>query len=126
MSRDHTKLRVFESADELLIRLYRATSTFPVAERYGLQSQLRRAAVSVAANIVEGSARRSLGEYVSFLNVASASAAEVAYLLSVVGRLGLMDPAAAGVLESSYQDLLRSLRATQKSLDALRRDAERR
>lgn len=123
MSRDHTKLRVFESADELLIRLYRATSTLPAAERYGLQSQIRRAAVSVAVNIVEGSARRSLGEYVSFLNVASGSAAEVAYLLSVVGRLGLMDPSTAGVLESSYQDLLRSLRATQKSLDALRRDA---
>src|SRR4029079_3752137 len=110
MSRDVTKLRVFQTADELMMQVYRATSTLPVEERYGLQSQLRRAALSIPVNIVEGSARRTLGEYVNFLNVATASSAEVAYLLSVAGRLGFLPTAQASSLEHSYRELLISLR----------------
>jgi four helix bundle protein len=49
MSRDVTKLRVFHTADDLLMRVYRATSTLPSEERYGLQSQLRRAAKDLPA-----------------------------------------------------------------------------
>ena len=52
--RDHTKLKVFELADRLTLSVYRHSATFPAVERYGLQSQVRRAAVSIAANIVEG------------------------------------------------------------------------
>ena len=55
--RDHTKLRAFELADEVAILIYRVTRGFPREEIYGLTSQMRRAAISVASNIVEGCAR---------------------------------------------------------------------
>jgi four helix bundle protein len=61
--RDHTKLRAFELADEVAVLVYRVTSGFPREELYGLTSQMRRAAVSVPSNIVEGCARDSQTDY---------------------------------------------------------------
>jgi four helix bundle protein len=62
MARDYRKLRVFHEAHALVLAIYRETKTFPRDEWFGIRVQLRRAAVSVAANLVEGSARRTTGE----------------------------------------------------------------
>lgn len=61
--RDHTKLKVFEMADEVALMVYRITADFPKAELYGLTSQVRTAAISVPSNIVEGCARDSQADY---------------------------------------------------------------
>jgi len=85
--RDHTKLRAFELADELAIIIYRITKDFPKVEIYGLPAQMRRAAISVPSNIVEGCARESLSEYVRFLEIAFGSLRELFYQFTLAKRL---------------------------------------
>jgi four helix bundle protein len=109
MSRDHTKLRAFQLADALVIDIYKETKTFPPEERYGLQAQLRRGAVSIAANLVEGSARRGNNEYLNFCNIACASAFETRYLLDLSFRLGMVSPAVHDLLEPRMTHLCKSL-----------------
>jgi four helix bundle protein len=116
MSRDHRRLRVFHQADALALTVYGATKRFPVEERFGLQSQIRRAAVSAASNIVEGSARRSTAEYLSFLNISSGSAAEARYLIDLAARLALVTPGDAISLEAGYRELSAGLCALISSL----------
>jgi len=89
--RDHTKLRAFELADSLALAVYRATKSFPKQELFGMTIQMRRAAVSVASNIVEGCARYSEAEYLSFLEVAFGSPREVEYQTTLACRLEYLD-----------------------------------
>lgn len=88
--RDHRKLEAFQLADEMMLSVYAITKKFPNDERFALTSQIRRAAVSIGANIVEGSARDSKADYVRFLGIAFASAREIQYELSIASRLGYM------------------------------------
>jgi len=78
-------------ADEVVLLIYRATQTFPKEEVYGLTSQMRRAAVSVPSNIVEGCARESQTEYIRFLEIAFASLRELHYQFGLTQRLGYLD-----------------------------------
>jgi four helix bundle protein len=89
--RDHTKLRAFELADEVAVLIYRITRGFPREEIYGLTSQMRRAAVSVPSNIVEGCARESQVEYLRFLEIAFSSLRELHYQFGLAMRLGYTD-----------------------------------
>ncbi len=111
MSRDHKKLNTFHLADALAICVCRETANFPPGERYGLQSQLRRAAVSIPTNIVEGSARRSEGDYRRFLEIALSSACETDYLIDLRQRLSIL-PAEAH--ERCKKRSLSTLRSLQK------------
>ncbi len=79
-------LIVFQKADELAFRIYGITDSFPKFETFGLTSQLRRAALSVPTNIVEGYARKSKKELQQFVNIALGSLAETEYLLNFSKR----------------------------------------
>ena len=85
--RDHTKLKAFELSDELTLSIYRITKSFPKSETFGLTSQMRRAAVSAASNIVEGCSRSSQADFLRFLEIALGSIRELHYQLSLAFRL---------------------------------------
>jgi len=97
--RDHTKLRAFQLADELALLIYRMTASFPREELYGLTSQMRRAAISVASNIVEGCARDSQADYLRFLHMAFGSLRELHYQVSLAKHLGYFSDQDSSVIE---------------------------
>ncbi|MEO0530132.1 MAG: four helix bundle protein [Planctomycetota bacterium] len=107
--RDHTKLRAFELADELALATYRRTQAFPSDERFGMPSQMRRAAVSAASNIVEGCARSSEKDYVRFLDMAFGSCKEVSYQISSASRLGFLQVTEAKQLGELAEETSRVL-----------------
>ena len=88
MARPHHDLKVWQEAMVLATEIYAATASFPSDERFGLVSQLRRAAVSVPSNIAEGCARASDRELLHFLHVARGSLAELDTQLRLSERLG--------------------------------------
>lgn len=116
--RDHSKLRAFELADQLAVRVYRITQTFPKNEQFGLTSQMRRAAVSIASNIVEGCARHSQRDYIHFLDMAYGSARELQYQATLAYRLGFLDDGAHEPLAATSEETSRVLNGLIRSLRA--------
>lgn len=94
----YKNLIVWQKADQLVYYVYLKTKDFPQEEKYSLTSQLRRAALSIPINIVEGYARYSKKELKHFLNIALGSLAETEYLLELSNRLGYFK-------EGDYQEL---------------------
>ncbi len=100
--RDHRKLEVFALADGLAVAVYRETRGMPQSERYGLTSQMRRAAVSVPTNIVEGCGRQTEAEFSRFLHIAFGSVREVGYLVDLSDRLGFLAPGSAACISEAH------------------------
>jgi four helix bundle protein len=103
-------------ADGLVTQIYSLPQHFPATERFGIQIQLRRAAVSSACNIVEGCARRSTSEYLNFLNIAAGSASEARYLLDLSCRLGFLNDRDTRSVAATSNDLCAGLQALINSL----------
>jgi len=94
-----------------VLQVYRLTKTFPLEERYGLTSQLRRSTLSVPTNIAEGSKRLTRAEYARFLNIAEGSLAETEYLLMVSQDLGYLPAILAKPLLSEAGEIAKMLHA---------------
>jgi len=109
------KLRVWQAARQLAKQIYLTTSTFPKREIYGLVSQCNRAAVSVAANLAEGSARRSKRDQAHFSEIAYASLMELACPLVLCDDLGLLSADAESRLRNSIEGLSLQLNALHRS-----------
>lgn len=114
--RDHKKLRAFELADELALLVYRNTVGFPSEEKFGLVSQMRRAAVSVPSNIVEGCARNTSSDYIRFLDIAYGSVRELEYQISLALRLGFLTRESSVDLENKCIETAKVLNGLIRSL----------
>ena len=108
---NYRDLKVWQRAHELTLEIYRATTTFPADERYGLTSQIRRAAVSIAANIAEGAVRSSDADFARFLHIAIGSASEVDYYLLLSRDLRHLSNVDYETLDNTVQELKRMLNA---------------
>ena len=119
MSRDHRKLRVFHDAHRLTLSIYKNTRAFPRDEWFGIRAQMRRAAVSIPTNIVEGSARRSTREYLNSLNIARGSAGELAYLIGLARELDYLALPGSKELASECERLVPQLEALISSVEVM-------
>jgi four helix bundle protein len=107
--RDIRKLQVAARARDLAIAVYKGTERFPAQERYGLASQMRRAAVSIASNIAEGTGRGGEREFLHFLYLALGSATELAIQLDIAIALGFADVDEGSALVDRANHLQRML-----------------
>ena len=99
------KLEVWKLSDELAFQVYKATRSFPREEMFGLTSQIRRAALSVPTNIVEGYSRKGDKELARFVNISLGSLAETKYLLYFSNRLGYFKDGEYEDLRNGYNKL---------------------
>ena len=114
---DFKRLLVWRRSHAVALAVYRLTATFPPAERFGLVSQMRRAATSISANIAEGAGRYTLREQARFYQIAKGSAKELECHLVLACDLGFLSADAT-------TDASRDLIQVQRMLSAIIRNAE--
>ncbi len=107
--RNYKNIKAWQLADKLAIKVYEATKSFPKEEVYGLTSQMRRAAVSVPANVAEGSGRAHNKEYLQFLFIARSSARELEYYIHLSFELEYIGDLKLRVLSEMCDETLRVL-----------------
>ena len=107
--RNYKNIKAYQLADQLTIQIYELTKQFPKEEMYGLTSQLRRAVVSIATNIAEGSSRQHKKDYLQFLYIARGSLAEVEYLSGMVCRLGFIKEITFQMIDPLCQEVAKTL-----------------
>jgi four helix bundle protein len=115
---DFRNLVVWKRSHQTVLRIYQMTRLFPSDERFGLTSQLRRAAVSIPSNIAEGSSRMARGSYRALVDVALGSAGEVDYQLLLAKDLGYMHCDEHRELASEVVEIRAMLAALYRALDA--------
>ena len=106
---DFRRLRVWQQANSLSVLVYRATEGFPADERFGLTSQMRRAAVSIQSNIAEACGRGTPADTARLLQVAIGSAAELASQIHLSRDLGWLQPEAYEQLDDCASHVRRML-----------------
>ncbi len=117
MLKNYKELKVWQRAYKLCLEIYRITKGFPKDERYGLTSQIRRAAVSVPSNIAEGYGRKTTPEYIRFLYIAYGSNCELETQTLLSGDLGYIETGRLEILLGSIEEVERMLKALIKSLE---------
>jgi four helix bundle protein len=110
-------LVVWQKSIELAKQLYRLTAKFPSEEKFGLISQIRRAAVSVSSNIAEGQARNTTGEFIQFISHAEGSAAELDTQLHLSVELGFLDSTDAAPMLMLIDEIRRMLNSLRRRLN---------
>jgi four helix bundle protein len=113
---DFRNLTVWKKSHLLAVAIYKATATFPRSEIYGLTSQIRRACISVPANIAEGCGRGGGAELSQFLRIAQGSASELEYHLLLANELHFLDAQEYDNLDSQLKEVRRMLTAFIKKL----------
>lgn len=112
-----TELRITQDILDFTVDLYGVTQVLPHEELYGLQSQMRRAAVSIGSNVVEGSRRGSDRDFSRFLAIAEASAAELAYQLRLTADLEMISSETFDRVSGELESIRRRIRALDRMLD---------
>lgn len=114
------KLIVWQKAVDFADLIYSATRRFPVEEKFGLTSQLRRAAVSVSSNIAEGASRTSKADYARFLELATGSVFECVSEATIASRQDFLDAATHQQIYTSAEELSKMLSALRASVTSSR------
>ena len=117
MLKNYKELKVWGKSYQLCLEIYRITKVFPKEERYGLTSQIRRAAVSVPSNIAEGYGRKTTLEYIHSLFVAYGSNCEIETQILLSGDLGYIKAEKIEKLQADIGEVERMLKALIKSLE---------
>ena len=103
----HKRLEAWRKSMDLVVRIYQATARFPAEERFGLVSQIRRAALSVPSNVAEGAARGSSRFFTSALQIARASLSELDTQIIIAQRLGYLSERELEGLTASVEEIER-------------------
>lgn len=123
--RPHENLEVWIKAVDFVVLIYKATELFPKEEKFGLTSQIRRAAVSVPANIAEGAARTSIKEFMQFVSIAQGSASELDTEILIAHRLGYFTEAQHTRLRQDLDTIGRMLTGLSHHLKTKHQNQER-
>jgi four helix bundle protein len=115
--RSYRDLRVWQEAMSIAERAYRVTRSFPKEEMFGLTSQMRRAASSVAANIAEGYGRENTGSYIQFLKIAQGSLKELETHIILAGRVELLGAESLTEILAATESCGKMLRSLIRSLE---------
>jgi len=114
--RNYEDLQVWRKAHDLTLEIYKNTRSFPIDERFGLTSQIRRSCSSIGANLAEGCGRRSDAEMARFVQIAMGSGAELSYHLRLARDLDLLSKASFDSLRSNLSEIMRMLSSLSQKL----------